>query len=355
MAVFKQEAGEIVVEEAQAGCGPDIGPEGPRIVDYRDLVTKYSLQLVAGNFLYMPYSGYATHAMICRLSKCLRQQWPFPMPGINDLEECQPRQDIMDMTSRGPIKGKEAQYNKYASEFSPDSITNLVKETYPLLSTGKGKEYRAIEGAFNGPFRDNLAETLDGVVDTVLFNYPNKEAAEKIFYEWLTPNQTFFPAPDKTPTFQRLAPLFEAIHFPPLGVVLSTPDDQDFDVENIAEGPGWVFDMLMVRINEGAEEKFREVLPRFKARMLNIKDVEHFYTFTVNRDILQDPRASLPENTERIEVMIANHVSHEARIRAFSEISQTPVFAEWGGLFSCVVCPLLRDITSKDYLPPYEK
>ena len=127
MAVFKQKAGKIVVEEAQQGCGPDIGPEGPRIVDYRDLLTKYNLELVAGNYLYMPYSGYATHAMICRLSKCLREQWPFPMPGINDLEECQPRKDIVDATTRGPIKGKEAQYNKYASEFSSDSITNLVK------------------------------------------------------------------------------------------------------------------------------------------------------------------------------------------------------------------------------------
>ena len=82
---------------------------------------------MAGSWLWLPYSGLATHAMVCRLSKCLGEQWPFPLPGINDLEECQPRQDIMDMTSRGPIKGKEAQYNKYASEFSPDSITNLVK------------------------------------------------------------------------------------------------------------------------------------------------------------------------------------------------------------------------------------
>ena len=112
--------------------------------------------------------------------------------------------------------------------------------------------------------------------------------------------------------------------------------------------------MLMVRINEGDEEKFREVLPRFKARMLNINDVEHFYTFTVNRDILEDPRASLPENTDRIELMIANHVSYEARKRAFAEISQTSVFDEWGPLFSCVVCPLLREITGKDYLPPYD-
>lgn len=105
-------------------------------------------------------------------------------------------------------------------------------------------------------------------MDTVFFNYPDKEAAEKVFFEWLTPNQTLFPAPNKTPVFQRLAGLFEAQYFPPLGVVLSTPDDQDFDVETIAEGPGWVFDMLMIKINKGDEQKFRDVLPKFKARML---------------------------------------------------------------------------------------
>ena len=32
MAVFKQEAGKIVVEEAQQGCGPDIGPEGAGVL-----------------------------------------------------------------------------------------------------------------------------------------------------------------------------------------------------------------------------------------------------------------------------------------------------------------------------------
>ena len=125
MVVFKQESGKIIVEEAQQGCGPDIVE--PRLLDYREMMSKYSLKVVAGNYLYMPYSGYATHAMVCRISKCVREAWPFPLPGINDLEECQPRTDIVDATTRGPIRGKEAQYNKYASEFSPDSIINIVK------------------------------------------------------------------------------------------------------------------------------------------------------------------------------------------------------------------------------------
>ena len=38
----------------------DIGPAGPRVVEYQDLMAKYGLEVVAGNWLYMPYSGYAT-------------------------------------------------------------------------------------------------------------------------------------------------------------------------------------------------------------------------------------------------------------------------------------------------------
>ena len=64
LAVFKQTSGTILVDETQAGCTPDITE--PRIVDYKEIQAKYDLELVAGNFLYMPYSGYATHAMICR-------------------------------------------------------------------------------------------------------------------------------------------------------------------------------------------------------------------------------------------------------------------------------------------------
>ena len=232
-------------------------------------------------------------------------------------------------------------------------FTDLFKDTYPVLSTGKGKEFRALEGIFDSPFVENLAETLDGVVDAVFFNYQDKAAAETLFYEWFTPNQTFFPSPNKVPVFERLAPLIAAQHFPPLKVVLSTPEDQDFDVENITEGPGWVFDCFIMKVNQGQEEEFKRTLKAFKARMLNIKDVENFYTFDVNRDILADPRASLPEDNERIEMIVVNHVSREARQRAFGETSQTPEFAAWGATFRCLVCPLLRDVTRQDYLPPY--
>ena len=116
IAVFKQNTGKILTDEAQRGCTKvaifnenlisnytfvstqDI-TDG-RIHDYEELAEKYNLELVAGNWLSMPYSGKATHDMVCRISKCLGEVWPFPLPGINDLEECKPRTDIVDITTR---------------------------------------------------------------------------------------------------------------------------------------------------------------------------------------------------------------------------------------------------------------
>ena len=79
-----------------------------------------------------------------------------------------------------------------------------MQDTFPVLSTGKGKEFRALEGALGGgPFvENNLADTLDGVVDMVFFNYQNKSAAEKIFFEWFKPEPTVNPSPNKTPVLQ---------------------------------------------------------------------------------------------------------------------------------------------------------
>ena len=97
-----------------------------------------------------------------------------------------------------------------------------------------------------------------------------------------------------TTPVQRVAPLFETIYFPPLSVVLSTPDDQDFDIETtVAEEPGWVFDVLVTKTKEGREEEFQELRKLVQKRMFNSRDVEQFYTFTVNRDIVSDERAAL--------------------------------------------------------------
>ena len=128
MLVFKQ-PGRIFVEETQAGCSPDVLSD--RIFEYRDLMDKYDLQLVAGNFLQMPYSGFSTNEMVCRISKCSKSDFPFPIPGVNDLPECQARQDIFDITVRGPKLDMVKEYSKYTSIYSLDSVTSALLNLYP--------------------------------------------------------------------------------------------------------------------------------------------------------------------------------------------------------------------------------
>merc|ERR1712079_71233 len=327
LAVFKQNSGPIVVEETQAGCTPDIIE--PRIVDYKEIQSKYDLELVAGNFLYMPYSGYATHAMVCRISKCTGTAWPFPIPGINDLDECQPRTDIMDVTTRGPARGKKEQYSKYTSKYSPDSVTHIIQDTGPDLSTGKATEYTAIEGAFSGApiFSNNLASTLDGVWDATIFTYVDLKATEVLFFDWFIAEPTVTPLPDKTPVIQRIAPLFPAMSGnKAFVIVLSRPLDQDFDILNINKEPGWVFDLQIVQVKEGREEEFQELRKKVTSLSRNIRDVEDVFTFEVDRDILTDPRGLLGEETERYELTIVTYRSRVARQRAVQQASQFPEF-----------------------------
>ena len=102
----------------------------------------------------MPYSGAATHAMVCRLSKCVGEQWPFPLPGINDLEECQPRTDYMDITSRGPKRGMEETYSKYSSVFSPDSVSSIIAVSgfyFPLVKSILKNVFSSLTGHCSRP------------------------------------------------------------------------------------------------------------------------------------------------------------------------------------------------------------
>ena len=71
-----------------------------------------------------------------------------PIPGVNDLPECQSRVDVMDVTIRGPTAGMEAIYGKYTSLYYPNSFINLIRSTYPVISNGVIREFRALEGEF---------------------------------------------------------------------------------------------------------------------------------------------------------------------------------------------------------------
>ena len=128
-----------------------------------------------------------------------------------------------------------------------------------------------------------------------------------------------YPVPNKTPVLQRLAPFFPTLAGDSVfGVVLSRPQDQDFDILNIIEKPGWVFDLQIVKVKEGQEERFQELRRKVVSRAANIRDVERVYTFEVDRDILTDEKAFLKEETEGIELTIISYSSPGARQRPYT-------------------------------------
>ena len=66
-----------------------------------------------------------------------------PTSGVNDGPECQKRREVLDLTVRGPRRGKEASYYKYVSLFSPNSLMNVARSTYPAISNGVIRVFQA--------------------------------------------------------------------------------------------------------------------------------------------------------------------------------------------------------------------
>merc|ERR1711988_1316166 len=153
------------------------------------------------------------------------------------------------------------------------------------------------------------AQTLDGVWDVTVFTYKDYAATEALFFDWFIAEPTITPLPDKTPVIQRLAPLFGAMAGgKSFAIVLARPEDQDFDILNINEGPGWVFDLQIVQVKEG---------------------------------------------TEGYEVTMISYKSRAARQRAIEEAGQFREFQQFGQTFDCVACALMVENRRPEYFPPF--
>ena len=50
------------------------------------------------------------------------------------------------LTLRGPQRGNVGLFSKYISPYSSEGILSLVYSTYPAISTGVIREFRAVEG-----------------------------------------------------------------------------------------------------------------------------------------------------------------------------------------------------------------
>ena len=342
--VFKQ-PGRIQVEETQRGCSPDI--VSARIHDYRDLVSKYGLQLEAGNYLQCPWSGSHTVEMICRVSKCTREAFPFPIPGVNDREECQPRETIQDLTLVGPRLSKWKEYAKYRSLLSLDSITSAVKDTYPTYSTGNVADFHAISGSYNNvPLgTDNQDSTLEGVVDLTFLEYPNVAKTIELF------------ALASTTPGTALTKLFPGLVAGgvPLKVIFSRPHDQDFDFMTVLKSD-MVADVNIVKVKSGREEDFHRLRTQVQAATRSSRDVKSFTTFDVLRDVL-DPSDPLYYNATNNELWMSTFESIEDRERFFKQITQDTqsqaLLTLFFDTFECISCSVITSHHPAVYYPPF--
>merc|ERR1712226_219319 len=342
--VFKQ-PGRIQVEETQRGCSPDI--VSGRIHNYEELSSKYGLQLAAGNFLQCPWSGSHTLEMVCRVSKCTREAFPFPIPGVNDLEECKPRETIQDITFVGPRISKWKEYAKYRSLLSLDSITSEIKNTYPEYSTGNVADFTNIEGAYNGaPIgTNNQPSTLEGVVDVTFLEYQN--------------------APKTIEMFSKAAELFPSVGhlFPnlfaggrPLKIILSKPYDQDWDFMTALDKPGMLMDINLVKVKDGREEDFQTLRSKVVAAVRNSNDVKYITTFNVERDLIPESDPLYYDSTNN-ELWVSTFENKAVKERFFAGVASDPaaqsLLTRFFDTFECIVCSTATNQLHPTYYPPF--
>ena len=339
---FKQ-PGRIVAEETQAGCSPDI--VDARIHNVESIARKYRLELVAGNFLQVPWtpswSGFHSQQMLCRVSRCAREPFPFTIPGVNDMAECQPRSDVQDITIIGPKLAKRKIYSKYRSLLSLDSVTSEIQNRYPDLSTGRIADYLAIEGSYNAsPFTNNQATTLEGVIDFTFLEYPTKSKTAELFRN----------AQDLLPSIK---PIFFTTNSVagggPLNIVLSQPYDQDFDFMTVLDKPGMIMEVSIVDVKEGRKEEFLRLREKLIAKSRSSKNVVSMTKFSVITDIV-DPADPLYFDLSNTELTITIFDNQAAMKRAFAELADRQFF----DTFTCSACSVVDGNLHPTYYPPFE-
>ena len=264
----------------------------------------------------------------------------FPCVGITDKPECKAREDVMDVTLRGPTAGLEDIYGKYTSLYYPNSFLNVIRNTYPAISTGVIREFRATEGEF----RDgaSLAETLDGEVNVAMLVYKNAEAALQLFGGE--------PSPEAQKILGAVLPALATNG--DYKVLLVQPENQDWDVNLVARHPMNLIDLEMVKVKPGQEEKFQKLRNKYKVRSRSSNNVLDVVVFKVVRDTLEKLPADNLFNfpAEGNELTMTVYRDPAAREAALSENLKDPGYES---TFDCIACTLINNQLARTYYPPY--
>ena len=336
LALVYEQSGPVVVLETQQGCTKDIGSS--RIGDKDSFAEKYGLRLVAGNFLLTRGGGSAVDDLLCKFTRCQGEPFPAPIPGVNDGTACQQSQQLVDTTIRGPAVGKEEDFYRALSPFFPDTISSYLRH---YEGSTNNRVFQVITGLFDSPAELTTNEDEFGAGEMTVFlgNYRND----------------VYPAIFGTPEFQaatQLAfPTFEGGL--PYKIVISTADDQDFDLATVLRDYNEVMEIDIVIPNKGQEEQFEKTRNEFIARARNIPGTR-VYTFTaVDTPLGQWP--GTPENLKYLATVyryvvrvkkyqLINPISRseDARLDAIEAgIYPQDFIVDYFSTFSCVACTLL--------------
>ena len=194
--------------------------------------------------------------------------------GVNDGPDCQPRTDVMDVTLRGPVKEKLATYNKYVSIYNPGSFISLIRNTYPVISNGVIREFRAVEGEFEGG--KSLAKTLEEDMNVAMLVYQSSEGALQLFGT---------TSPEGAEILGKILPALAGGG--DYKVLLVQPHDQDFDVNLMARNPENIIQIEMVKVKQGQENRFQELRNIYKTKARNSKYVLDVFTFDAVQGVLE--------------------------------------------------------------------
>jgi len=302
---------------------------------------------VAGNYLQVPWSGFHTQQMLCRQSRCVRKAFPFPIPGVNTMPECQAREDIVDFTLVGPKVAKWKEYAKYRSLFSLDSVTSQIQNTFPDYSTGEIADFTSIMGAYNSaPLgTNNQAQTLEGVVDLSILGYPSVEASKELFEK-----------------AGELIPAIGKLFAPPgllggggaIKIILTKPDDQEFDFLALTKNPAAVFQINIVKVKEGRMEEFLTLRDKVITKSRSSRNVGRITKFDVDQEVLEGEKGTpLYFDSSNNGVTLLEYSSLAQAKRFTAELRMDPEFIKFTDTFDCIACAFMTNQLHSTYYPPF--
>ena len=367
--VYRQ-PGLVEVEEVQRGCSPSLLTD--RIHDKNDLIAKYNLELVAGNFIQVPFSkNYGTGGrgeknteyQLCRVTKCSKAPFPQLLPGVNDLPECQPDTRLLGQFWKGPKKSQLAEYAKAISVWNPASITSTIRSTKVKgVSTGVSQEYNALYGTFRGTpsLTGNLETTLEGEMGVDLFGYQSLADVRRLV---VGPDKLGEEFPEMIPPVLAVLPTFSGENF--YQISIGQPEDQDFGIRNLLPFPEefpeekaseevmWI---QLANVKPGMREKFFELRKKLVVKLANSPVITAWFTFDMDVGRGVGPLVDQYTDNQNAELLMYVARSEREQRAWLANLAMTdPEFlTEFLQTFDCIACALVDTKLLPEYFPPFE-